>query len=212
MPRGVFDIRHDDQFVHQRVRRLGGDNRRLGHTDKAAVSVTLLRVADRGAFHRRFHRARSTAGTDIQFAQAQLGADAAGVQIFVFVNRVAAPADNHVWRFADVQGAGVTQNGEYEVGDMHRAFKIEIREANGVVDLAVDEQDIAQYGKQVGLQERIIRPSTKASSGGLISSSFTPRSRRSTLISKFSKRDRSSLLLSVRLPELSTASEQLRKS
>ncbi|CNU14341.1 Uncharacterised protein [Salmonella enterica subsp. enterica serovar Bovismorbificans] len=59
---------------------------------------------------------------------------------------------------------------------------------------------------------RIIRPSTKASSGGLINSSFTPRSRRSTLISKFSKRDSSSLLLSVRLPELRTASEQLRNS
>ena len=109
-------------------------------------------MADGGAFHRRFHRARSTAGAHVKLAQTQLGADAAGVQIFVFVNRVAAPADNHIWRFADVQGAGVAQNREHQVGDMHRAFKIEIREADGVMDLAVDKQDIAQYGKQVGLQ------------------------------------------------------------
>ena len=54
------------------------------------------------------------------------------------------------------------------------------------------------------------RPSTKASSGGLTSSNLTPRSRRSTLISKDSKRDSSSLLLSVLAPELSTAREQLR--
>jgi hypothetical protein len=95
---------------------------------------------------------------------------------------------------------------------MHRAFKIEIREANGVVNLPVNEQDIAQYGKQVGLQGTDNTPVNEGLFRGLISSSFTPRSRRSTLISKFSKRDSSSLLLSVRLPELSTASEQLRKS
>ncbi|WP_416332458.1 hypothetical protein [Klebsiella pneumoniae] len=29
------------------------------------------------------------------------------------------------------------------------------------MDLAVNEQDIAQHGEQVGLQERIIRPSTE---------------------------------------------------
>ena len=98
----LFDVRHDDQFIDQRVWRFCGDNGRFGHADKAAVFVALLRVADGGAFHRRFHRARPAAGADIQFPQSQLRTDAAGVEIFVFVDRVAAPADDHVRRFADV--------------------------------------------------------------------------------------------------------------
>lgn len=35
---------------------------------------------------------------------------------------------------------------------MDRTFEIEVREANGIVDLAVHEEDVAQYGEQVGLQ------------------------------------------------------------
>ncbi len=35
---------------------------------------------------------------------------------------------------------------------MNRTFEIEVREANGIVDLAVNKQDIAQHGEQVGLQ------------------------------------------------------------
>jgi hypothetical protein len=32
---------------------------------------------------------------------------------------------------------------------MDRTFEIEVREANGIVDLAVHEEDVAQYGEQV---------------------------------------------------------------
>ncbi len=83
--------------------------------------------------------------------QAQLRTDAAGVEIFVFVDGVAAPADDHVRRLADVQRAGVAQDREHQVSDMNRTFEIEVREANGIVDLAVNKQDIAQHGEQVGL-------------------------------------------------------------
>ena len=148
----LFDIRHDDQFVDQRVRRFCGNDGRFGHADKAAVFVALLRVADGGAFHRGLHRARPAAGADVQFAQSQLRTDAAGVEIFVFINGVTAPADDHVRCFADVQRAGVAQDRKHQVGDMDRTFQIEVREANGIVDLAVNEQDIAQHGEQVGLQ------------------------------------------------------------
>ena len=81
-----FDIWHDDQFVDQRVRRFSGDNRRLGHTNKTTVFVTLLRVSDRSTFHRRFHRSRTTAGADIQLTQAQLVSDATGIQVLIFVD------------------------------------------------------------------------------------------------------------------------------
>ena len=148
----LFDIRHDDQFIDQRVRWFRSDNGWFGHADKAAVFVALLRMADGGAFHRRLHCARPAAGADIQFPQAQLRTDAAGVEIFVFVDGVAAPADDHVRRLADVQRAGVAQDREHQVSDMNRTFEIEVREANGIVDLAVNEQDIAQHGEQVGLQ------------------------------------------------------------
>lgn len=35
---------------------------------------------------------------------------------------------------------------------MHRAFKIQMLKATGVMDLAIDEQNVAQHSKQVGLQ------------------------------------------------------------
>ncbi|MNS63155.1 hypothetical protein D3C72_962420 [compost metagenome] len=147
-----LDIRHDDQLIHQRVRWLGRDNGRLRHTNETAFFIALLRVADRCAFHWRFHRARTTTGADIQFAQAELGAYAACVEVFSFVNGVAAPADNHVRCLANVQGASITQNGKDQVGHVCRAFQIKVLEAPGIVNLSVNKQDVAQHGEQVGLQ------------------------------------------------------------
>ena len=148
----LFDIRHDDQFVHQRVRRLSGNNRRFGHADKATFFIALLCVTHRGAFHWCFHRAWAAAGADVQLTQTKLVTDAASVQVFVFINGVTAPAHHHARCFPDVQRAGVTQNREDQVGNVGRAFQIEVREADGVMDLPVDKQNIAQDGKQVGLQ------------------------------------------------------------
>ncbi|MNL65312.1 hypothetical protein D3C87_1896270 [compost metagenome] len=105
----------------------------------------------RRAFHWRFHRARTAAGTNIQFAQPQLCANPAGIQIFRFIDGVAAPADDHIRRFAHVQCTGVTQNGEHQVRHVDRAFQIQMLEAAGVVNLSVNKQDVAQDSKQVGL-------------------------------------------------------------
>ena len=89
--------------------------------------------------------------------------DAAGVEIFVFINGVTAPADDHVRCFADVQRAGVAQDRKHQVGDMDRTCPdSRFGKANGIVDLAVNEQDIAQHGEQVGLQSADNSPIDKS--------------------------------------------------
>ena len=148
----LFDIRHDNQLVDQRVRWLSGDDRWLGHADKAPLFITLLGMTHGGTFHWRFHRAWATAGADIQLTQTELGTHPTGVQVFGFVNGVTAPADDHIRCFANVQGTGVTQNRKHQVGDMNRAFQVKMLEAARVVDLPVNKQDVTQHGKQVGLQ------------------------------------------------------------
>ncbi|MNP28419.1 hypothetical protein D3C76_1213810 [compost metagenome] len=105
-----------------------------------------------GTFHRRFHRTRTTAGTNVQLAQTELGPHTASVEVFGFVDGVTAPADDHIWRFADVQRAGITQNREDQVGHVYRAFQIKVLETPGIVNLSVNKQDVAQHGEQVGLQ------------------------------------------------------------
>ncbi len=150
--KAFFDIRHDDQLVDQWVWRLSGNNRRFGHADEAPFFVALLRMADRGALHWRFHRARTAAGADVQLTQAKLVTYATGVEVLVFVDWVTAPAHHHARCFTHVQRAGVAQNGEHQVSDVGGAFQIEIRETYGVMNLPVNEQNIAQYGEQVGLE------------------------------------------------------------
>ena len=147
-----FDIRHDNQLVNQRVRWFSGDDGRLGHANKPSLFVALLRVTHCGTFHWRFHRTRTTSGTDIQLAQAKLGAHPTRIKVFGFVNGVTAPADDHVRRFTHVQGTGVAQNREHQVGDMDRAFQVEMLETACVVDLPVNKQDVTQHGKQVSLK------------------------------------------------------------
>ncbi|CAI1981592.1 Uncharacterised protein [Serratia proteamaculans] len=51
-----------------------------------------------------------------------------------------------------MQCTGVTQDREHQIGNVGRIFQIQMLETTGAVDLSVDEQDIAQHGKQVGLQ------------------------------------------------------------
>src|SRR5690606_41461529 len=85
--KAFLDIRHNNQFVNQRVRWLSGDDRRLGHADKAPFFVTLLSVSHCRALHWRFHRPGTTAGTDTQLTQAELVRHPTGIEIFGFVNR-----------------------------------------------------------------------------------------------------------------------------
>ncbi len=108
-------------------------------------------MAYRCAFHRRFHYAWPAAGADIQLAQAQLGADVAAVLILHRVDRVAAPADNGIGILTDVQRARVAQYRENLVSDMRRIFRRRLLHP-GNRQLAVNEKNVAQYGKQVGLQ------------------------------------------------------------
>ena len=74
-----------------------------------------------------------------------------------------------------MQRAGVAQDGKYQIGDVGGVGQIEMLMPNGADDLAVYEQDVPQYGKQIGLQR---------ADDATIDKGFTPRSRRRTLISK----------------------------
>ncbi len=118
-------------------------------------------MTHRCALHRRFHRAWTAAGADVQLAQTQLGTHATGIEVFGFINGVTTPAHDHAWGFAYVQGAGVTQNGEDQVGNMGRAFQVQMLETTGVTDLAIHKQNVAQHGKQVGLQRTNNAPVNK---------------------------------------------------
>src|SRR3546814_15619779 len=93
----LLDVRHDHQLVDDRVRRLGGDDARLGDADVARAALALFGVGDGGALHRALHRAGAAAGADVQAAQAQLVADVLGVLVLVAVGGLAAPAADEVW-------------------------------------------------------------------------------------------------------------------
>jgi hypothetical protein len=112
----LLDVRHDHQVVDDRVRRLGGDDARLGQADVARHGAALLGMGDGGALHRALHRARAAAGADVQAAQAQLVAHLLGVQVFVARDRVAAPAHHQV-RVTRVEDARIAQQAEHRVGD-----------------------------------------------------------------------------------------------
>ena len=51
-----------------------------------------------------------------------------------------------------MQGAGVTQDKENQVGDMCAVVQIQAAAALGIGDLSLYEQNIAQHGKQVSLE------------------------------------------------------------
>ncbi len=76
-----FDVWHDDQLIHQRIRRFGRNDGGFCQADKAAVTIALLGVANGGPFHWCFHHARPAAGTDIQLAQTQLRTNIAAILV-----------------------------------------------------------------------------------------------------------------------------------
>jgi hypothetical protein len=79
----LFDVRHDDELVHDRIRRLGRNDAGLGEPDIAATDDALLGMADGGALHWALHRAGSATRAHIHAAQADLVADFLGVLIFL---------------------------------------------------------------------------------------------------------------------------------
>ena len=117
----LLDVRHDHELVHDRVRRLGGDDAGLGDADVAAVLDALLGVADGRALHRALHGAGAAAGAHVQAAQAHLVADVLGVLVFVAADRVAAPAHHQIRPRLVVEHARVAQDVEHRVGDRRRS-------------------------------------------------------------------------------------------
>ena len=92
----LLHIRHDHEFIDDRVRRLGGNDPRLADTDVTTVLDALLGVTDGRAFHRPLHRARSTAGADVQLPEPERVADLFRVQVLFAADRVPAPAHDNV--------------------------------------------------------------------------------------------------------------------
>ena len=121
----LFDIRHDHQFVDDRVRRFGRNNARLGDTQITVAIAALLGMGNGGALHRPLHRARTATGADIQTAQTQLVAHILGVDVFLAPDRVSTPAHHDIGVHVGTHGSGVTQDLEDGIGDVFRIVQVE---------------------------------------------------------------------------------------
>jgi hypothetical protein len=121
----LFDVRQDHELVDDRVRRLRGDDAGLCQADVAPRHDALLRMADRGAFHRPFHCTRAAAGADVESAQSELVADTLGVLVLVAVDGMPAPAHDDVRPHARHERASVTQHTVDRVGDALRIAQLE---------------------------------------------------------------------------------------
>ena len=121
----LFDVRHDHELVHDRIRRLGGDDPGLGEPDVAPADDALLGVADGGALHRALHGARAAARAHVQAAQAELVAHLLGVLVFLGADRMAAPAHHEVGLGLVVEDPRVAQDVEHGVGDRRRVVEVE---------------------------------------------------------------------------------------
>ncbi len=141
-----LDVRHDHEFVHDRVGGLGGDDAGLGDADVAAAVDALLGVPDGGAFHGALHGAGSAAGADVEAAQPEFVADVLGVVVFLAADGVTAPADDDVGFVFRAQDFGVAQDLEDEVGDVFGTFRV-VPAGGGQYGVGVD--DVAQHGEQV---------------------------------------------------------------
>ena len=141
----LFDVRHDHQVIHDRIRRLGGDDARLGDADVAHAAMALLGVGDRRALHRSLHRARAAAGADIEPTQTQLVADLLGVEIFVAVDRMAAPADHQI-RIGRMQDARIAQQPEHRIGDAFGGRQIAAAATLAELDRGIGQ--IADHSEQ----------------------------------------------------------------
>ena len=159
--KAFLDIGHDHQFVDDRVRRLGGDDPRLGQAQVAAGGDALLGVGNGRAFHRSLHHAGTATGTDIQAAQAQLMADLLGVLVFLGADGVTAPAHDHFRLQAGAQGAGVAQQVENVVGDALGTVQVDalaFQFVLGVDDIAQGaEEHFASAGDHFAINEGVGR-------------------------------------------------------
>ena len=142
----LLDIRQHHQVIDNGVWRFRGDDTGFGNPDITAITHPLLGMANRGAFHGAFHRARSAAGANIHAAQSELIAHLFGIVVFPGVDRVPSPADDQPRRRPQMQQAGVSQNMKnqvpYPAGGLHVGLIAAIK-------FARYENDVPQHGKQV---------------------------------------------------------------
>src|SRR6185312_3084194 len=142
----LLDVRHDDQLVDDRIRRLGRDDARLRDADITAVLDPLLRVADGRALHRALHGARSAARAYVEAPEAHLITDALAVLVLLGADRVSAPADHQIRPRLVVEEPGIAQYVEHRVGDVRGAAEVEAAARN---DLVGDEYHVAQHGEEM---------------------------------------------------------------
>ena len=145
----LFDVRHDDQLAHDRIRRLRGDDAGLGDPEVAAILDALFRVADGRPFHGPFHGARAAARADIQAAQPQLIADLFRVVVLEAADGMPAPANHEIGPHLQFQYPGIAQDVKYRIGDA--GGRIEIV-APAFHDFVGDEHHVAQHREQMILQ------------------------------------------------------------
>ena len=76
-------------------------------------------MSDRGTFHRAFHRARSTAGADIQFTQSHLVTDTLGVLVLDARNRMPTPAHHQIGCQIGLQHICIAKGMEHQISQCH---------------------------------------------------------------------------------------------
>ncbi len=114
----LFNVRHDDQFIDDRVWGFGANDAGFCNTDVATVLYPLLGVANGGTFHGPFHGTRATSGADAQGPEPQLMTDILAVLVFFMPDGVATPADHQVRLSSCLQHPGVAENVEYVIGQV----------------------------------------------------------------------------------------------
>ncbi len=111
----LFDVRENHQLADDGIRRLRGNDARLGQPDVAALGCPLLGMPDRRALHGTLHGAGTAARAHIQAAQAHLIPDPFRVVIFGITDRVATPADDQVGIALVLEGPRVAQDAKYRI-------------------------------------------------------------------------------------------------
>ena len=144
--KALLDVRHDDQFIDDRVGRFGGDDARLRDAQIATFGATLLGVRDVGALHRALHGTRATSGADVEITQAEVVTHVLGVLVLLAVDGVTAPAGDQTRLTRGLQRPGVAQDMEHRIGGAFGGREIETR---GVLDLVGHIDDVTQHAGEM---------------------------------------------------------------
>ena len=116
----LLHIRHDHEFIDDRIRGLCSDNRRLGDPKVATRPDTLLGVPQCSPFHRPLHCSVATAGAYVELSQSELVSNRLAVIVFLAAYRMASPADDEIGFLIRMKDLRVSQNMEDRVRDALR--------------------------------------------------------------------------------------------